>query len=412
MENEQEKNINEKRFVKYLKALMIVVLVVTEMVICAQYITPYVQNGDVVRLVAVVICSFILAVLFTLDSLINFSFAVKMVFFGLDSAFLLAICIITGNSYLPILYCLVLTQFYISVNDIRKSLILFAISCGAFIVSYVIGWCIVNEGASVLKSIVQIFGDLLFGLIILGVHFAITNFILKFYRNNAQLRLALKDAEESKLQLKEAYEELSRTAVFEERNRIAKDIHDNAGHSMTTVIMQTEAAKLLIDTNPEEAKNRIVSANMQAKNALEQMRESVHLLAGRGQENSISEEIKEIIAQTIDGTGLKIRYDLEDVRLNDECFRFICNTVKEGIANGLRHGNATAFYIELKRSLSSVRLLVSDNGCGTEGEVIEGFGLRGIREKAELLGGTCLFSGEKNEGFELEITLPIGEKEL
>lgn len=402
-------DINEKKFVKFLKGAMIAIMFVTVVIICAQYINQYIKDNAIIRLVAVVVCSFFLTGLFILDSLMKFTFPVKMVFFGLDSAFMLAICIITGNSYLSMLYCIVLTPLYISVNDIKKSLIFFAVSCGEFIVAYVIGWCIVNAGASVFKSIVQIFGDLFIGLSILAVHCGITNFSLKFYRNNIQLRQALKEAEESKNELKDAYEQLSQTAVYEERNRIAKDIHDNAGHSMTTVIMQTEAAKLLIDTDPEEAKNRIMSANIQAKNALEQMRESVHLLAGRTHPKSIKSEMEEIIAQTLDGTELKIRCDIEEVPLTAEEQRFICNSLKECLANGIRHGKATAFYVEMKKSLSTVRLLISDNGCGVEDEVQEGFGLRGIREKCEALGGECRFEGEKGEGFEVEIVLPMGE---
>ena len=244
-------------------------------------------------------------------------------------------------------------------------------------------------------------------MFILAIHCAVTNFILKFYSNNANLKHALIEADESKTQLKDVYEQLSQTAVYEERNRIAKDIHDNAGHSMTTVIMQTEAAKLLIDSNPEEAKNRIISANIQAKNALEQMRESVHLLAGRAHARSLREEIEEIIAQTIDGTELKIRCDLEDVSIEGEEYRFILNTVKECLANGIRHGKATAFYLEMKKSFSDVCLLISDNGCGIDDEIKEGFGLICIREKAEALGGRCSFSSEAGEGFEVEITLPL-----
>ena len=298
MDKEFEININDKKAVKYLKILIITLLAVIEIIVCAQYIEMYAQNGDIARLAAVVICSAILTTLVAVDSFIKSSFPVKMMLFGFDSAFLLAICIITGNSYLSVLYCLVLTQFYVSVNDLKKNMILFAVSCFSFAASFVIGWCILNYGASLLKSFVQIFGDLLFGVSILAIHCVITNFVLKFYKNNVQLRKALKEADESRVQLEDMYEQLSQTAVFEERNRIAKDIHDNAGHSMTTVIMQTEAAKLLIDSNPEEAKNRIISANIQAKNALDQMRESVHLFAGRTNARTLKEELEEIIAQT------------------------------------------------------------------------------------------------------------------
>lgn len=86
--------------------------------------------------------------------------------------------------------------------------------------------------------------------------------------------------------------------------------------------------------------------------------------------------------------------------------RYVCNSVKECLANGIRHGKATAFYIEMKKS-SALNILISDNGCGAGGEIKEGFGLKGVREKAEALGGKCSFSSEADEGFEVNISLPI-----
>lgn len=406
MDKKFKLNLNDKQLVKYIKLILIALLLVIEILVCAQYATVFRIKENKGELIAVVACCLALGVLETIDSFAVKKFAVRMLFYAADSVLLLALCILTGNSYLSTLYCIVLTQFYISVGEMKRNAILFGVSCGLFVISFVCGWVAVNKGASLYDSIVQISGDLIIGLFILGMHFAIVNFIIKFYGLNTHLRLALKEADENRSQLKSAYDELSRTAVYEERNRIAKDIHDNAGHSMTTVIMQTEAAKLLIDTDPEEAKNKIISANIHAKNALEQMRESVHLLAGRSSARPLREEIEEIIAQTLDGTELKIRCDLEDVSVDGEVYRFVCNSLKECLANGIRHGKATAFYIELKKVFSEVCLYISDNGCGVEGEVKEGFGLKGMREKAERLGGRCSFSSEAGEGFEVEITLP------
>lgn len=409
MDKQYKFHFGDKQFVKYLKLLIIGALLVVEILVCAQYATLYLATGTVWKMVSVVVCCAAIALLEIFNSFLIRKLVLKIFFYALDSVLLLFICIITGNAYLSTLYCLVLTQFYISVEDMRLKTGLFIVSCGAFVVSFVCGWVTVNKGASLYESIVRILGDCVFGVFILVLHFIITNFLLKFYEQNVQLRLALKEAEENRERLENAQTRLSETAVFEERNRIAKDIHDNAGHSMTTVIMQTEAAKLLIDENPEEAKNRIISANMQAKNALEQMRESVHLLAGRKQSNSLSEGIEEIIAQTIDGTDLKIRTDLEDVQVDDELYRFFCNSVKECLANGIRHGKATAFYIELKNTLSNVSLLISDNGVGAAGGITEGFGLKSMREGAEALGGQCLLSSEADEGFEVEIILPYNK---
>lgn len=410
MDRKVKLKFKDQEWAKYLKIVLLAVLVIIEIVICAQHVG---KRGGVPFIASIVACCLLLDVFEALNCFVIKKYAAKLVFYALDSILLLLICLLTGNSYLSTLYCIVLTQFYLSFDDGKVNTILFIVSCGLFVISFVCGWVMVYKGASLYESIVQIFGSLIFGIFILGMHFAVVSFLLKFYSNNKKLSLALKEADESKAQLEEAYQKISETAVYEERNRIAKDIHDNAGHSMTTVIMQTEAAKLLMDSNPEEAKNRIISANIQAKNALEQMRESVHLLAGRAHAKTLREEFEEIIAQTIDGTELKIRCDLEDLQADGEQHRFLCNTLKECLANGIRHGKATTFYIELKNVLSCISLLISDNGVGVNGEVKEGFGLKGVREKAEKMGGRCYFSSEEGEGFEVNITLPYQKnKEL
>lgn len=411
MDKNVKLNESRKSLVAYIKLILVALLLIIEIIICAQYASRYMENGRTAVFIAVIISCILLAVLETINSFVIKNIILKYVFFGFDTVCVLILCIFTGNTYLAILYCIVLTQIYISADNLRDNTILVSVGCALFVISFVLGRIVGGSGGTVYSDIVEILGDSIFGLALIAIHFLVTNFILRFYSKNQQLRNALQEADESKARLEDAYKEISRTAVYEERNRIAKDIHDNAGHSMTTVIMQTEAAKLLIDTNPEEAKTRIISANIQAKNALEQMRESVHLLAGRAQTRTLKEDIEEIIAQTIDGTELKIRCNIEEISLDDEKARFICNSVKECLVNGIRHGRATAFFIEMKKEFSNVCLLISDNGCGVEGEIAEGFGLRGLREKAEKLGGRCSFSSD--EGFETEILLPLdthGEK--
>ena len=405
--------LNEKnqQLVGYIKLILSALLIIMAIVICSQYGTIYIENGRVGSLVAVVMSCIVLVILETIDCYAIKTVVFKYVFFGLDTVCVLILGIFSGTGYLSTLYCIVLTQIYISLDNMRGNSIVFGISCAVFVFSFITGRIFGSSGGFIYSNIVDNLGDSILGLVVLTIHFIVENFILKFYSQNKRLQDALNEADESKAQLEEAYKEISRTAVYEERNRIAKDIHDNAGHSMTTVIMQTEAAKLLIDSDPKEAKTRIISANIQAKNALEQMRESVHLLAGRAQVKTLKEEIEEIIAQTIDGTELKIRCNIEEITLDRESSRFICNSVKECLVNGIKHGKATAFFIEMKKEFSDVCLLISDNGCGTDEEIVEGFGLRGMREKAEKLGGKCTFSSEKDEGFETEILIPLKKEE-
>ena len=403
-------NENKKQLVNYIEFILVALLIIMGIIISSQYVTTYMENKKIGILISVILCCFLLVVFEGIDSFFISNKLLKYVFFGLDSACVFVLCVLTGSNALSFLYCIVLTQIYISVDRMRENTILFGISCGLFIISFISGRIFNSIGGFTYSNIVDNIGDTILGIVIIAIHFMVENFILKFYSQNQQLQNALNEADESKAQLEEAYKEISRTAIFEERNRIAKDIHDNAGHSMTTVIMQTEAAKLLIDTDPEEAKTRIISANIQAKNALEQMRESVHLLAGRAEVKTLKEEIEEIIAQTIDGTELKIRCNIEEIELDSESSRFICNSVKECLVNGIKHGRATAFFIEMKREFSNVCLLISDNGSGANGEIKEGFGLRGMRERAEKLGGRCVFSSEADEGFETEILIPLKQE--
>ena len=209
--------------------------------------------------------------------------------------------------------------------------------------------------------------------------------------------------------MEKAYADLAEVTALEERQRVAKDIHDTAGHSVTTVIMQTEAAKLVIEKNPAEAKSRIVAANLQAKHALEELRESVHLLSGAKENVTLKEALTAILHESSDGTGIVIRSDVDEITVSSAKFRFLCNSLKEGVSNGLRHGGATAFYFELKREENTLKFLLADNGCGVKEPFVKGFGLNGMEERAQSLGGSVEYSFEEDGGFEIEITLPADQ---
>ena len=397
-------NLNSLRLLDIIKIVLVALMAVICIVICAQAYNK-VFNANFYATIA---CCIVLIVLEAVNAFAVKPFAAKMVFYGLDSALILTICVLTGNSFMSTIYCLVLTLCYITLDRFKDKTVLFGVSCGIFSVSFLIGCLVSNPYVGALEIITGV----LFGLLALTIDYVVVIFLLKFYKTNIELSAALKEADENRAALKEAYEQLTATKVYEERNRIAKDIHDTAGHSMTTVIMQTEAAKLIIDENPEEAKNRIISANIQARNALEQMRESVHLLAGREKTPPLKEEMEEVIAQTIDGTDVKARYSIDLIQPESEINRFIINSLKELLSNGIRHGKATAFYIELKKNGEGAFLLVSDNGSGVKGKIEEGFGLKGVREKAEKFGGSVQLSSEDGEGFEVKISIPdLKEKE-
>lgn len=409
MENKSKLVYNPTKLTQFLGIVIVIGLLIFEIIICVQF-TIVDPLPAVWKIILLVSCSVVLDVLNILDLYVFKTMKSKIVLYAFDFALLLAICAITGSSYLVALFCAVLSQFYINVEDLKVKIIAFVSSCVLFIVASVVGWFFNNLRVMSYNEIIDVVTGGVVGLVILALHFGVVNFLITFYRNNIKLAAALKDADENKKKLEEVYKQLSQTAVFQERNRIARDIHDNAGHSITAVIMQTEAAKLLLESNPEEAKSKIISANIQAKNALEQMRESVHLLAGRDASVSLKEELEEILAQTMDGTDVKIRCDIADIETGWDKRRFIANSLKECLSNGMRHGGASAFYVELSEDNGQIILTVSDNGCGLPPDFKEGFGLKGIRENATAFGGKIIIESAENDGCEIKITVKEDEK--
>ena len=305
-----------------------------------------------------------------------------------------------------ILFMLVLTEFYIGTEKTRVSFLVFGLSLPVYAVLYTLR---INPSLS-LREVMLVLSDSIGPVVALIAHFIIVHITLAFYRQYLKLDRALRELDTSKKELEKAYAVVAEVTALEERQRIAKDIHDTAGHSITTVIMQTEAAKRIIDQNPDEAKSKIVAANLQAKHALEELRDSVHLLSGVENGNTLKESLLTIIHESTDGTGIVIRSEIEDVEVSEAKFRFLCNSLKEGISNGLRHGRATAFWFELKEEENNVRFLLSDNGAGVQGEVVSGFGLTTMAERARAFGGELLLHADE-EGFELQLVLPQAGKE-
>lgn len=335
----------------------------------------------------------------------------KIFWFVLDSVLLIFLTIFSSVrsqsgetvSYAYLVYILVLSEFFLTSSGLRDNVIMFAVNLGAYTVTYLVIAILNGFIDSVFRTSSQYF----FELIVFFLHFIMFNFSMTVYRKNRMIEENVKELEESRNELLRAYEKVEEATLIEERNRIAKEIHDTAGHSLTTVIMQTEAAKLALDHDPQEAKKCVTAANIQAKTCLDELRLSVHLLSGRRDNVTFKEYLDGILGETCDGTGITVRSRIDDISMTEEAERFIANTLREGISNGIRHGGSTAFFFELKDMGHFVEFLLSDNGRGADMKTFkEGFGLSGMRAKAEKLGGMINFSSETDEGFEIRMSLP------
>lgn len=394
----------EKEFIEFGKRLLFAVLLIAEVLILLQFVPSAVRGRKWWALSAAIAIEIVLAVTEAVKLFAVRGFRNKICCYVIDFVAAFAITVLTGSMYLCTLYLIILTEFYISSEKILPSAILCAVCMAVYVLTLgVSSYFLPSGGMSFFAVVAVSFND----LVVMLVHFLLVNFCVRFYRQYLRLIGALKQLDESKAELQKAYDNLAEVTALEERQRIARDIHDTAGHSITTVIMQTEAAKLIVDTRPEEAKSKIIAANLQAKHALEELRESVHLLSGVSEKSTLKNALEAILNESSDGTGIKIRSDIDDVSVSDAKYRFLCNALKEGISNGLRHGGATAFWFELKQSNGKLRFLLSDNGSGAAMEHLkEGFGLSGLSGRAEAFGGEIWFESEPGEGFDIHLILP------
>lgn len=400
---------NKEHFVAFGKRFIFLILVLVELLLIVQQLDVLLAGGDW-RIFVMIIS---VAVAFTISEAMKLFVAKKdvgkRVFYMIDIIASCGFLFFTDGMYASILYMLVLTELYIDAKESKSAFALFGCALIVYLAGYA-GKIFVAHPDT--HHLTELLSFVLGNVFLLSLHFVVVNVALAFYRQFLKLDKALKELDESQRELEKAYESMEELSVLEERQRIAKEIHDTAGHSITTVIMQTEAAKLALDHNPEEVKSRLIAANLQAKHALEELRDSVHLLSGRMGGMTLKNALEEVIRDSTDGTGLIIRSAIEDVVVSGEKQRFLCNTLKEGIANGIRHGGATAFWFELKSEGEELFFLLSDNGVGTGGKPLkEGYGLTSMKERAIALGGSLTYEWEMEEGFELRLSLPMDSVE-
>lgn len=209
-------------------------------------------------------------------------------------------------------------------------------------------------------------------------------------------------------QLRAAYRQAEELAATQERNRIAREIHDTIGHSLTVVNMQLETAKALIANDSEKALDFLDKAQSVTKKGLSDIRASVaSLRASPLDGRSLAEAIEELL-ETSESGGLATRFELQGTpeKLGSAVEATLYRTVQEALTNVRKHASASTVDVSLcYEGEDRVDLSVSDDGKGCS-EVEGGFGLIGIRERIQLLDGEVAFSTSPGKGFQLKVSVP------
>jgi two-component system sensor histidine kinase DesK len=201
--------------------------------------------------------------------------------------------------------------------------------------------------------------------------------------------------------LRKANDEIEHLAKVAERERIARDLHDVLGHTLSVITLKSELAGKLIDRDPERAGKEIREVEQISRQALSEVRDAIRGYRAQGLVAELAQA-----KSTLETAGLTVQCDsATSMQLPAVQEGVLSLAVREAVTNVLRHANARTCRLRIEQQNGSCRLEIADDGQGFTS--MEGNGLRGMRERVEMLGGTL--DRRNKSGTTLTITLPLRE---
>jgi Signal transduction histidine kinase len=216
--------------------------------------------------------------------------------------------------------------------------------------------------------------------------------------------------------LQESYEELQEAsitsmqfAVLGERARIARDIHDAVGHSLTSLVVQIQAMRYMIEQDPGQAKKSLEGMLSVARQGLHDIRISVHALAD---DQSISglASMKALLSQMQASASISYTFysELEDEEIPVYVSVTLFKALQEAITNIIRHSKADQVDVSLRRSQGHIIMRIRDNGTMEMMQTInEGYGIKAMRARLAEKGGSLHYSAAEPQGLELIMAIPL-----
>jgi signal transduction histidine kinase len=214
---------------------------------------------------------------------------------------------------------------------------------------------------------------------------------------------------EANRQLRQYAVQAEELAATRERNRLAREIHDSLGHYLTVVNVQLEAGRAVLERDPKLARDALDKAQAFTRQGLQEIRHSVAALrASPLDEQTLVDALRRVVEESrAGGLAAELHVLGESRTLTPQIELTLYRAAQEGLTNVRKHARAAAVRLLLDFRPASVCLSVSDDGVGAAGAEREGgFGLLGLRERTQLLGGQLRVRTAPGEGFTLEVEAP------
>ncbi|MFF1912603.1 sensor histidine kinase [Streptomyces sp. NPDC058239] len=308
-----------------------------------------------------------------------------------------------GLSYLGdgfgVLYTVTLAQFVIFVNSLRSAIVYSGFGALAITVGGTLreGW-----GADVLTTnTISSLGVYAVGVLIA----ALTPKALDLRDERAQLREELKTAQ---LELSEVYQ---RQGAAEERERLAREIHDTLAQGFASIIVLAEAARSGLRADPDRSAQQLQSIEQTARENLAEARVLVGAAPRSGVAGgSVATTLRRTLDRFTEDTGLTVTAELAqptDAECDQPTRIALLRCTQESLANVRKHASASAVGVVLARHPHGIELEITDDGCGFVVEESHGFGLNGMRRRLAEFGGELTVTSSVGDGTRILVTIPM-----
>ncbi len=257
------------------------------------------------------------------------------------------------------------------------------------------------------RPIRHLIGSLQMNLIVFfGLSLVFTLLLVNALLNERTIQNRLQKANQD---LQRSAAQVKQLATAQERSRIAREIHDSLGHSLTALNIQLEGAIKLSQRDPQKSQALLAEAKRLGSVALQDVRQSVATLREKESgQNSLHSQLNTLIDTLKASTDITPNINLQLLTpLPEATSMALYRLVQEGITNIVKHAEATAVELTLIVDDQGTRLLLKDNGRGFDmSQTSTGFGLQGMRERAQAIGGNLTVNSRPGEGCEIRLIVP------
>ncbi|MDA8336169.1 MAG: sensor histidine kinase [Peptococcaceae bacterium] len=235
-----------------------------------------------------------------------------------------------------------------------------------------------------------------------------------------ELEVAHGRLQDAHAELQAAAERAVTLAAVEERNRIAREMHDILGHTLTVPVVQLQAVKRLLPGRIPLAIAQLDTLEELSRQSLREVRQVVRTMAGGPQGEAGVTALQALVSEFAERTGIKGTFSVSsaaglEAGLSSQLFRIL----QESLTNARRHGQPSYVAVQLTVARDKVVLSVENDGvlegkvAGPEGDPVlaPGFGLRGMRERCARLGGTLHYAFVPGGRFRVEAVLPLAPRD-